>query len=72
MTARDAFSRKVRAMLYLILILILVTLFIIAMTLLMIGKYYWGPTGRPPEYHYRDKETEPRKTDSETTASTGP
>ena len=37
-------------MLYYILFIVLLTVLSLAGLLLMVKKYYWGPTGRPPQY----------------------
>jgi hypothetical protein len=37
-------------MLYYILFIVLLTAISLAGLLLMVKKYYWGPTGRPPQY----------------------
>jgi hypothetical protein len=37
-------------MLYYILLILLLTAISLVGLLLMVKKYYWGPTGRPPQY----------------------
>ena len=37
-------------MLYYILLIVLLTAVSLVGLLLMVRKYYWGPTGRPPQY----------------------
>lgn len=37
-------------MLYYILFIVLLTAVSLVGLLLMVKKYYWGPTGRPPQY----------------------
>ncbi|HYP53789.1 MAG TPA: hypothetical protein VEQ42_09640 [Pyrinomonadaceae bacterium] len=43
-------------MLYVMLFILLIVVSI-GLTMLMISKYYWGPTGRPIEYRHHADET---------------
>ena len=49
---------------YLIMLLTVLTAIILAGLVMMIKKYYWGPTGRPPQYRYRGDEPK-READEE-------
>ncbi len=49
-------------MFYIFLLVGLMTLVGLVGLVLMVRKYYWGPTGRPPQYRYHGDEPG-RKTD---------
>ena len=44
--------------LYLVLIVLLSSLIAGAALVVMVKKYYWGPTGLPPKQRYKNKEAE--------------
>ena len=53
-----------RGTFYLLMLITVLTGIILVGLVLMIKKYYWGPAGRPPRYHYRGDEPK-RKADEE-------
>jgi hypothetical protein len=50
--------------LYYILLIVLLTLVSLVGLLLMVKKYYWGPTGRPPQYRTHDGKLRPEADDA--------
>jgi hypothetical protein len=50
-------------MLYYILFIVLLTGLSLAWLLFMVKKYYWGPTGRPPQYRPHGGKLRPDTTD---------
>ena len=52
-------------MLYYILLVLLLTLVSLAGLLLMVRKFYWGPTGRPPKYRPHGGQLRPGAADAD-------
>jgi hypothetical protein len=50
-------------MFYYILFIVLLTALSLAGLLLMVKKYYWGPSGRPPQYRPHGGKLRPETTD---------
>jgi hypothetical protein len=50
-------------MLYYILFIVLLTAVSLVGLLLMVKKYYWGPTGRPPQFRPHGGKLRPETTD---------
>lgn len=54
-------------MLYYVLLILLLTAISLAGLLLMVRKFYWGPTGRPPQYRPHGGRLRPEADDTATT-----
>jgi hypothetical protein len=52
-------------LLYLFLIVLLSSLAAGVALVIMVKKYYWGPTGVPPKQRYKHNETENKSKDSQ-------
>ena len=50
-------------MLYYVLLVLLLTAVSLVGLLLMVKKFYWGPTGRPPQYRPHDGKLRPDSAD---------
>jgi hypothetical protein len=53
-------------MFYYILLIVLLTAVSLVGLLLMVKKFYWGPTGRPPQYRPHGGKLRPETTDDTT------